>query len=137
MKRFLFVFATFLFTAAAWGQTKPVKIVFDITSQDSSTQQSAMRHVKMMAKAYPESQFEVVVYSGALDMVLKDRSSVTDDILSLKDNKNVSFIVCEATMKRRQVGISQLIAGVTTVPDGILEIVTKQGEGWGYIKEAN
>ncbi|WP_373514865.1 DsrE family protein [Persicitalea sp.] len=137
MKRYLLVFAAFLFSAMAWGQTKPIKVVFDVTSKEPSTHQSAMRHVKMMTKAYPESQFEVVVYSGALDMVLKDHSSVTEDLLSLKDNKNVSFKVCEASLKRRQVGTSQLVAGVTTVPDGILEIVTKQGEGWAYIKEAH
>ncbi len=137
MKRYLLLFAALIFIGEAWGQSKPVKIVFDVTSDEASTHQSAMRHVKMMAKAYPESQFEIVVYSGAIDMVLKDQSSVADDIISLKDNKNVSFVVCEATMKRRQVDASHLVPGVTSVPDGILEIVTKQGEGWGYIKEAH
>ncbi len=137
MKRYLLVFAAFLFTTVAWGQTKPIKVVFDVTSKEPATHQSAMRHVKMMTKAYPDSQFEVVVYSGALDMVLKDHSSVNDDLLALKDNKSVSIKVCEASMKRRKVGPSDLIAGVTSVPDGILEIVTKQGEGWAYIKEAH
>jgi intracellular sulfur oxidation DsrE/DsrF family protein len=39
-------------------------------------------------------------------------------------------------MKRHKVDVSQLIPGVTTVPDGILEIIKRQSEGWGYIKEA-
>jgi intracellular sulfur oxidation DsrE/DsrF family protein len=39
-------------------------------------------------------------------------------------------------MKRYQVDVSQLIPGVTTVPDGILQIIKRQAEGWGYIKEA-
>ncbi len=136
-KYFLVAVAIVFFTGLAWGQAKPIKVVFDVTSSDESTHQSAMRHVKMMTKAYPESQFEVVIYSGALDMVLKDRSTIADDVIALKDNKNVAFLVCEATMKRRQVDASHLLAGVKTVPDGILEIVTKQGEGWGYIKEAH
>ena len=38
-------------------------------------------------------------------------------------------------MKRHKIEKSQLIPGVTTVPDGILEIIMKQKEGWGYIKE--
>jgi hypothetical protein len=38
-------------------------------------------------------------------------------------------------MKRHNVDTSQLIDGIKTVPDGILEIVNKQKEGWGYIKE--
>jgi intracellular sulfur oxidation DsrE/DsrF family protein len=89
-----------------------------------------------MAKAYPDSKFEVVMYSGAIDMVLKEKSSVAYDMEVLTKNKNVSFVVCEGTMKRHKIDKSQLISGVTTVPDGILEIVERQAEGWGYIKES-
>ncbi|MEO0331006.1 MAG: DsrE family protein [Bacteroidota bacterium] len=137
MKKYLILLSLFAFAAQVWAQTQPVKIVFDVTSQDEKAHQSAVRHVKMMSEAYPESEFEVVVYSGAIAMVLVDGSSVADDITQLKDNDQVSFKVCEATMKRRQIDKSHLLPGVGTVPDGILEIVTKQGEGWGYIKEAH
>jgi intracellular sulfur oxidation DsrE/DsrF family protein len=37
-------------------------------------------------------------------------------------------------MKANSVDITQLVPGVQTVPDGIYEIITKQREGWGYIK---
>jgi intracellular sulfur oxidation DsrE/DsrF family protein len=37
-------------------------------------------------------------------------------------------------MQRYNIDKSQLIAGVETVPDGIYEIITKQKQGWGYIK---
>lgn len=117
------------------AQTKPVKIVFDVTSNSEETHQSTLRHVTMMAEAYPGSEFEVVIYGGALPMVLKNDSSVSKEILSFKDHENVSFKVCEGTMKRYQVDKTQLLSGVETVEDGILEIVTKQSEGWGYIKE--
>jgi intracellular sulfur oxidation DsrE/DsrF family protein len=96
-----------------------------------------MRHVKMMSAAYPDSEFEVVVYGGACPMVVKDKSSVSDDIKELEDNKQVTIMVCEATLQRHEINKSQLLTGVKTVPDGILEIVTKQSEGWGYIKESN
>ena len=132
---FLFIFALSL-PVQSWAQSQPVKIVFDVTSGEPSVHQSTMRHVKMMSEAYPESRFQVVVYGGAIDMVKKDGSSVSDDIGRLAANDKVAIKVCEGTMKRRQVDHSQLLPGVGTVPDGILEIVTKQGEGWGYIKEA-
>ena len=70
-------------------------------------------------------------------MVLKEKSSVADDLEALAANENITFVVCEGTMKRHEVDKTQLLTGVTSVPDGILEIITKQGEGWGYIKEAN
>lgn len=137
MKKYLIFLPIFLFSIHAWAQTQPVKIVFDVTSKDEAAHQSTMRHVKMMSTAYPDSEFEVVIYGGALAMALEDGSSVSDDIGQLKDRKNVTINVCEGTMKRRQVDASQLLPGVGTVPDGILEIVNKQGEGWGYIKEAH
>jgi len=117
------------------SQEKPVKIVFDVTSDNTKVHQAAVRHVKAMSKAYPDSQFEVVMYSGAMDMVLKGKSSVEEDMAALAENDNVTFVICQGTMKRHDVDESELIEGVTTVPDGILEIIEKQQEGWGYIKE--
>jgi intracellular sulfur oxidation DsrE/DsrF family protein len=122
---------------AAIAQTNPIKVVFDITSKDTLAHQGAMRHVAMMAKAYPQSTFELVIYGSALPMVVKGKSTIEKDLASFAGNKNVSFKVCSATMKRYNVDKSQLVTGVEVVPDAILEIVTKQGEGWGYIKEGN
>lgn len=119
------------------GQTKPVKILFDVTSKDSLTHQAVLRHVKGMSSAYANSNFEVVVYGGAISMLLKDQSTVSDAIQSVSANKNVAFAVCAETMRRQNIEKSQLLPGVIVVPDAIMEIVTKQGEGWGYIKEAH
>lgn len=127
----------FFFALNLSAQEKPVKIVFDVTSSNAKVHQSTVRHVKLMANAYPDSKFEVVMYSGSIDMVLKDKSSVAEDIEALTKNDNITFLVCEGTMKRHKVDKSQLVTGIGTVPDGILEIIVKQAEGWGYIKESN
>ena len=135
MKLFTTLFLASLFSFHVFAQEKPVKIVFDVTSDNVKVHQSAIRHVKAMSKAYPDSEFEVVMYSGSMDMALKDKSSVAEDMKELAQNKNVSFKVCEGTMKRHNISATDLIPGVGTVPDGILEIINKQEEGWGYIKE--
>jgi len=137
MKKFVTLLLAFLFAFNLLAQEKPVKIVFDVTSSNAKVHQSTIRHVKFMSDAYPDSKFEVVMYSGSMDMVLKDKSTVAEDIEALAKDKNITFVMCEGTMKRYEVNNSQLIPGVKTVPDGILEIITKQGEGWGYIKESN
>ncbi|WP_027136612.1 DsrE family protein [Gaetbulibacter saemankumensis] len=135
MKKIINLFWALLFTSVIIAQTKPVKIVFDVTSDNTKVHQSTVRHVKAMANAYPDSHFEVVMYSGAMDMVLKNKSVVEKDIADLVQKDNIAFVICEGTMKRHKTTSSDLIEGVTTVPDGILEIVSKQNEGWGYIKE--
>lgn len=135
MKTFLILIAICL-SQTAIAQQKPIQILFDVTSNDTLTHQSAYRHVSLMAKSYPESKLEVVIYGGALPMVVRGKSTVEQGILKLAENKNVAFKVCRVTMKKYQVTEDQLIAGVQVVPDAIIELVVKQGEGWGYIKEA-
>ena len=134
-KKLLLLSIPLLISMAVMSQTKPVKIVFDITSKDTLAHQAVLRHVSLMAASYPESQFEVVVYGSALPMLLKDKSTIEKGLTTLTPNRNVSFKACATTMKRYNVDQSQLISGVTVVKDAIMEIVTKQGEGWGYIKE--
>lgn len=123
-------------TTLSFGQTNPVKIVFDVTSSNSKVHQSTIRHVKMISETYANSKLEVVMYSGAMAMVLRDKSTVADDLEVLAKKDNVNFVICEGTMKRHNIKDSQIIPGVRSVPDGILEIIEKQREGWGYIKES-
>jgi uncharacterized protein len=119
------------------SQTKPVRVLFDITSKDTLTHQAVLRHVKGMSALYPNAQLEVVVYGGAWPMVVNGKSSIGGDVEKLTQAKNVSFKICAMTLERFKVDKGNLIPGVQVVPDGILEIVTKQGEGWGYIKESH
>jgi intracellular sulfur oxidation DsrE/DsrF family protein len=117
-------------------QAQEVRIVFDMTSDDPKIHASTMRHIEGMSAAYPNSTFELVIYSGALPMVLKEKSALTGEILKVLERENVTINVCAMTLKRYNLDESALITGVKTVPDGILEIVQRQNEGWGYIKEA-
>ena len=137
MRTFILWIGFQLLIRFAVAQAKPVKIVFDLTSKDTLTQQTALRHISLMSESYPQSTFELVIYGGAMNMVVKEKSTMSKSIEKIMTNPKVSIKVCEYTMKRHGVDKSQLLPGVGTVPDGILEIVTRQNEGWGYIKEAN
>ncbi|WP_242158591.1 DsrE family protein [Aestuariivivens sediminis] len=136
MKLLIRICCVLLLTSMGFAQENQVKIVFDVTSNNTKVHESAIRHVKAMSNAYPDSKFEVVMYSGAMDMVLKDKSTVGDDLEMLAKMDNIDFVICEGTMKRHDVDSTQLLSGVKSVPDGILEIIQKQKEGWGYIKES-
>jgi intracellular sulfur oxidation DsrE/DsrF family protein len=133
MKRYiLFQISLFIFTIAF--TQKDYKVVFDLTSKDSLDQKAVIRWVNEITKAEPNAQVEVVMYGQGLNMVVKGRSSVEDAINQLTPNKNVSFKVCAVAMKNQNVDRSQLLTGIGTVPDGIYEIISKQRQGWGYIK---
>lgn len=136
MKKQLLIFLLLISATALEAQTD-YRVVFDMTNKDTMSHKTVIRQASGIAKSSPGAQLEVVVYSGALDMVLKDKSTVASDIENMVKNKQASFKVCAATMKRHNIDASQLIPGVEVVPDGIYEIITKQRAGWGYIKVTN
>ena len=120
-----------------FAQNKPVKIVFDVTSKDTVTHQAVLRHVDGMAKAYPDAKLEVVIYGGAWPMAVNGSNSNAGALEKLAKNDNISFKICGITMERFNVEESDLVTGVQVVPDAIIEIVNRQSEGWGYIKESH
>ena len=139
MKKTLMMAALLLLWNAglSLAQTSDYKIVFDLTSSDTTDHQSVIRWLNGISQSNADAKLEVVLYGQSLGMVTKDKSTVAEDVRKLTVNKNISFKVCEAAMKRQKIDKTQLLPGVETVPDGIYEITLRQGEGWGYIKAAH
>lgn len=117
------------------AQEKPIKLVLDVSSENPEVHRTAARHLSLMSEAYPDSQFEMVIYSAAYKMVDKNASAARETLEQVVKLPNVSVVVCEQSIKRHNLTMDDLIPGVTTVPDGIYEIVMRQQQGWGYIKE--
>lgn len=113
------------------------RVVFDLTSKDSTDQKNVLRWLNEISKSSADAKLEVVMYGQGLDLVVKGKSPAEAMITNLESNKNITFKVCEIAMKAHNLDKTQLITGVGTVPDGIYEIVSKQREGWGYIKVAH
>lgn len=119
---------------SASAQQRPYNVVFDLTSGDTADHKSLIRWMTGILAANPEAKLQVVLYGQALGMVLRERSTVQTSLAELVAGPNVSFTVCAQSLRRLQLDKDQLLPGVTLVPDGIFEIVQKQGQGWGYIK---
>ena len=133
-KNLLITGLLFLYPFIAPAQTTDYKVVFDLTSKDSLDHKSVIRWLTEVSRLNPNAKMEVVMYGQGFNMVTKDRTVVGNAVTGLVANKNISFKVCEVAMKNNGIDKSQLLPGVETVPDGIYEIVSKQRDGWGYIK---
>jgi len=136
MRRLSLFTIILLVASPAWAQ-KDYKVVFDLTSGDTLSQQTAIRWINEIIKAEPTAQVEVVMFGKGLPLAVQDRSALANDVMSLATNKNVAFKVCAIALANQKIDKSQLLTGVQIVPDGIYEIVSKQREGWGYIKVAH
>ena len=119
------------------AQQKPYNIVFDLTTSDTATHQRLIRWINGILSSHPDAKIEVVFYGKALDMIVKGKSTVSGDVIKLGADKKVTFAACEQAMKVFNINKNQLLDGVTTVPDSLYELVTKQAEGYGYIKVTN
>ena len=135
MIHYLFICAFVFFTAGKINaQVKDYKVVFDITSKDTNVHKAVIRWCTEITSVHPDAKLEVVYYGQSLEMITQGKSVVSSEVSRLIKEKNVAFTVCAASMKRWNIDKSQLIPGVTSVPDGIYEIFQKQREGYGYIK---
>ena len=138
MKRlFLVVGFSFILVTQLFAQSKPYNVVFDLTTGDTATHQRVIRWINGIIAGYPDAKIEVVYYGKSLPMVETAQSSVANDVRKLAAGKNVIFTVCEQAMIVHNVEKNMLIPGVKTVPDGIYELISKQADGYGYIKVTN
>lgn len=137
MKRKIFFLASTLFCYTIQAQVSDYKVVFDMSTRDSISQMAVIREIDIIKSGNPDAKLEVVIYGQGMNLVLKDKSIHPTGIQKSLGMKDVSFKICSITLKRNNVDISRLIPGVEVVPDGIYEIISKQKEGWGYIKVAH
>ena len=78
------------------------------------------------------TEVEVVAYSQGLNLV-KQGSTLAADVAALQE-LHVRFVACQNSMRMQHVELKDLLVGVEPVPSGIIEVVTKQEQGWAYIK---
>lgn len=133
MKLLLSTIFLLLFSAVQ-AQNVPYNVVFDLTSKDSNDHKMVMRWLTEISKERPDAKMDLVLYGQSLDLVQRNKSVAANTMNQLMQNKNIHIKVCAAAMKRHNVHSSELLPGVLIVHDGIYEIISRQKEGWGYIK---
>jgi intracellular sulfur oxidation DsrE/DsrF family protein len=112
---------------------KSYKIIFQHTSADTLTHKALMKQLGNITSVAPQTKIEVVCHGPGLDMLVKDKSKVLAQIEAFAA-KGVVFSACEFSMKERSVEKSSITLSAGFVKAGILHIVSRQDEGWFYIK---
>ena len=116
------------------GQSKSHHVLFALTSSDEIDWKLTIGNIRNLLAGLPgaDTEVEVVVYGPGLSF-LRKASTAEADIQAL-EAKHVHFVACKNSMKQQHVTADGLISGVSTVPSGVIEVVTKQEQGWSYIK---
>jgi len=109
------------------------KIIFQLATADTLAHKALMKQIGNITSVAPQTQIEVVCHGPGLTILQKSKSRVADKIAAFS-KKGVKFNACEFSMSERNVPAEDILPEAGYVKAGILEIVSKQQEGWFYIK---
>ena len=109
------------------------KIVFQLTSDDTLVHKGLMKQLNNVLTAAPNAKIEVVCHGPGISFLVIDKTTVYTNIKQMKA-KGIKFEACENTLKEKNISKDRIIPEAGLVPSAIVEIVTKQEEGWSYIK---
>lgn len=135
-KIFLFV-ALLNTTIIVNAQTEHQKIVFDLNSGDTAAHSTVLRQFANVLKAATDTELELVCHGQAINMFIKNKLYFEEKIKELKSKGKVSYKICANSMRRLNIDKSQISGIAEIVPVAMLELASKQKEGWSYIKAGN
>ncbi len=143
MKRLIAVFAATLITVVGATAENPqqgnekasaiLNAVVHVNFEDSNRQEHALGNIENILKEVPEAKVEVVSHGEGITLIQKSKSEHGEKIAALI-KQGVKFVGCENTMKKKSIEKGDLVAGVTTVPSGAVEVLRKQQQGYGYFR---
>lgn len=134
VKQFSTLVVIILFCFSASAQNKQQKIVFDFVKPDTADFRIMIAQLNNILKEAPYTTVEVVCYGDGLFMLVNDKTNVSKEMEEIQKVFNVSFVACANTMRRMNIDKTRLLPFAKIVPVAILELSSRQQEGWSYIK---
>jgi len=132
-------FLTIIFLASSFlAQAQTAKtihqIVIQLNTADTSAWSSTIGNIKNIQKIWSTNlQIEVVVHGKAIDFLVKDKTHLAKEIEALTKD-GIQFSACENTMRKHGIDKSAILSFAQTVPSGVVEVISKQEQGWSYLK---
>ncbi|CAN5571903.1 DsrE family protein [soil metagenome] len=121
-------------TQALAQATKRHKLVIQMSDNDPAKWNLALNNAKNLQDDVGAANLdmELVAYGPGINM-LKLESSVGSRVQEAM-KAGVKVIACENTMRGQKLTKDDMIPAISYVPAGVTEIMTKQGEGWAYLR---
>jgi intracellular sulfur oxidation DsrE/DsrF family protein len=130
----LFILAGFTGIAQAQEQTVKHRVVMQMSSADTLVHKGLFNQLNALKEYWgDEVSIEVLLHGPGVDLVIRDKATQLNAIASSRQ-KGVHFIVCENTLKQRKIEKEKLIEDMDYGAFGQVHLVTRQEEGWSYIK---
>ena len=107
-------------------------VVIQVSDNDPAKWNLALNVVKNLQAAMKGVKAEVVVFGPGIHM-LKFDSEIANRLEQAKKD-GVEIKACQNTMKAQKLNEKDMHPSIGYVPAGVVEIVQKQKQGWGYVR---
>lgn len=133
MKQTLLSLCFTLFLATVFAQAPKHRVVWDLSSADTTIQAAVFRQINNARVQLPDLEIEVVFHGKAVYAALKSDTLFTERVKAARE-KGVTLAVCNNSLKRLKIEPSEVSANAIVVPSAVVELITKQTAGWSYLK---
>jgi hypothetical protein len=120
------------------GPVGPDKVVYHISNTEQQTK-LALQYIRNHLEVNPKAQIVVVTHALGVDFLregVRDKNGNPYNVpVEELDFRGVRFLVCDITLRERQMKQSQFIPEAKFVPSGVAEITRlQQREGYAYLR---
>ena len=110
------------------------KLVLQVSDADPAKWNLALNNAKNVQDDVGAANvdIEVVAYGPGIGMLKLESPSASRVAEAMK--ANIKVIACENTMRNLKLTRDDMQSNISYVPAGVTEIMTKQSEGWAYVR---
>ena len=110
------------------------KIVIQVSDDDPAKWNLALNNAKNLQDDVGAANvdIEIVAYGPGIGMLKLESPAGSRVADAMK--AEVKVIACENTMRGQKLTRDDMLPAVGYVPAGVTEIMTRQGEGWAYLR---
>jgi intracellular sulfur oxidation DsrE/DsrF family protein len=128
-----------LSASVSHAQTQPAaaqraRVVIQVSDADQGKWNLALSNAKNIQTDLGAANVdvEIVAYGPGIGMLKLD--SVVGSRIDEATSAGVKVVACENTMKGQKLTRADMWNGIGYVPAGVVELMSKQQQGWAYIR---
>ena len=110
------------------------KVVIQVSDSDQGKWNLALNNAKNIQTDLGAANvdIEIVTYGPGIDMLKLD--SPVGGRIGEATTAGVKVIACENTMRGQKLTRADMLNGISYVPAGVVELMSRQQQGWAYIR---
>jgi len=129
-----FFSATLLHAQAQQATPQRARVVIQVSDADQDKWNLALNNAKNIQTDLGAANvdIEIVAYGPGIGMLKLD--SPVGGRIDEATAAGVKVIACENTMRGQKLTRTDMLNGIGYVPAGVVELVSRQQQGWAYIR---